>query len=453
MKIHAGWMWVVGTVCAIGAEPSAAPSFQNSRFDDDAAARQAALYYSPIGDAGTGYVAAGGQIRLRAESWKGFAFSDDNESDYLLSRLRAHVDVRACPGFRVYVEGISADAGDRDLPGGRRPADVDSADLLNAFADLSTTAGGADWTLRGGRQELSFGKQRLVSPLDWSNTRRTFDGARLTARSGDLRVDGFATRWVQVQKYEFNDGDSGRDFYGIYATRAFPDLRASADVYWLGLDRDTAKMAGVEGRERRDTFGTRLNGTCGKSGFDYDVEAGIQSGEIGDADVEAFFAAGQWGYRIPDCPVKSRAYVGYDYASGDNRPGDSTVKTFNQLFPLGHAHFGAADHVGRQNISAFSAGMTAEPFARTQTRLEAHWFERADTRDALYDAGGSVLRAGDAGRSREIGQEVDFTVDYRWNPRLLLQLGFSYLFAGDFIKESGDSDDVRFAYLTAQVTL
>jgi hypothetical protein len=30
-----------------------------------------------------------------------------------------------------------------------------------------------------GRQELLYGAQRLISPLDWANTRRTFEGGKL----------------------------------------------------------------------------------------------------------------------------------------------------------------------------------------------------------------------------------------------------------------------------------
>ena len=51
--------------------------------------------------------------------------------------------------FRVYVEGKSALATDRDLSGGRRPLDEDSLDLQNAFLDIHGALGqDASWTLR-----------------------------------------------------------------------------------------------------------------------------------------------------------------------------------------------------------------------------------------------------------------------------------------------------------------
>lgn len=445
---------LVGMVMAAGlawGAESPAPSFQNLRYNDDAVTREAAVLHTQLDVNEASAWSAGGQLRVRAEDWNNFAFASDNDDTFVLTRLRLHSDLRVCQGFRVYVEGISALATERDLPGGRRPLDEDSADLLNAFGDVSTSVGGLDLTLRAGRQELSYGKQRLISPLDWSNTRRTFDGVRLLSQAGDWKVDAFATRFVQVQQHEFNDGDSGRDFYGLYATRPVKPWKATVDAYALGLERDAAKFGTVSGPEDRYTLGARMGGTAG-GGVDYDVEGGYQFGEVGAADVAAWFLAAQAGFAPAACPLKSRWFVGYDLASGDDDPADNDVGTFNQLFPLGHAYFGGIDVVGRQNISDVSLGVSLAPLDKLTIRVEGHQFARAEETDALYDAGGNVVRAGDSGTSRDIGQEVDVVADYKLNLHLALQAGYSHFFAGDFIAQSGPDEDVDFGYLMAQYT-
>ena len=449
---------LIGAVAAgmsltVAAEERPQPAFQNTRYDDDLATRQAALYYMPLRLNDASELSVGGQIRVRGERWDNFGFTEANDDEFLLLRLRLHTDLRVCSGFRVFVEGIGAQATERDLPGGRRTVDADSADLLNAFGDLSTDIGEASLTLRGGRQELQYGKQRLVSPLDWANTRRTFDGVKFIAKSGDWRVDAFLARLVQVQKYAFNSGDSGRDLYGVYATRKIASWQGAADAYWLSLDRDDATFGAVTGEEKRETLGARLGGACGVSGVDYDLEGGCQFGDVAGADIRAFFFASQVGYKPPDFPMNPRLYMGYDYASGDDDPADGEVETFNQLFPLGHAYFGALDVVGRQNVTDISAGVTLAPLAKLSVKLEGHLFERADTHDALYDVGGNVTRAGDTGSSRDIGREINLITDYKWNARLLLQAGYGHFFAGDFIEESGASEDVDLAYVMAQYTL
>lgn len=436
---------------SVWAGDAPAPSFQNLRYTDDAASREAALIYRSLDLGESASLSLGGQLRLRLEDWNNFAFAAANDDSYLLSRLRLHGDLRLGKGFRVYVEGISALSTERDLPGGRRPLDEDSADLLNAFADLSTELGAVDLTLRAGRQELSYGKQRLISPLDWANTRRTFDGARLLTRAGDWKVDAFVTRWVQVEQHDFNDGDSGRDFYGVYATRPVAPWKATLDAYVLGLERDLAKFGAVSGDEDRLTIGSRLGGSAA-AGFDYDVEGGYQFGEVGSADVSAWFVASQLGYTVPDCPLKSRWFLGFDQASGDDDPSDGDVGTFNQLFPLGHAYFGGIDIVGRQNIQDLSCGVSLVPLDKLTVRVEGHQFARAENTDALYDAGGNVVRAGDAGSSHDIGREVDVVADYKVNIHVAVQAGYSHFFAGDFISQSGADEDIDFVYASAQHT-
>src|SRR5690606_12152179 len=119
---------------------------------------------------------------------------EDTTNDFLLTRLRLYSDWRANEYFRVYVEGITADETGNSLytP---RGIDVNYGDLLNALIDLSLTD---EFILRAGRQELLYGNQRLVSPLDWSNTRRTFEGIRGLYKSGDWAIDGFYTNLVPV---------------------------------------------------------------------------------------------------------------------------------------------------------------------------------------------------------------------------------------------------------------
>ena len=81
-----------------------------------------------------------------------------------------HADLRLGKKVRFFAEGKTALATDRTLPGGRRPLDVDEGDLQQAFVDVKTTLSDkSDMTFRFGRQELLFGKQRLVSPLPWGS--------------------------------------------------------------------------------------------------------------------------------------------------------------------------------------------------------------------------------------------------------------------------------------------
>ena len=451
--LRTGLILSVVAASALAAEQSAPkPVFQNIRSEDNPETRQASLYHTALPGAQGAELTVGGQARARGEAWKNFGFRPENDDEFGLIRLRLHGDLRVCPNFRLYAEGISATAHGRSLPpkGGKRPVDEDDLDLLNAFGDVSGTLGPVESTLRVGRQELQYGKQRLISPLDWVNTRRTFEGARLLNRYGDWKVDAFATRFVAVQKYEFNDGDSGQNFYGAYAARKAAAGVPGLDVYALGLDKESARFAASTNAlgEDRYTLGARTFGTCGATAWDYDLEGGYQFGSFGDDDISAWFAAAETGYSVPECPFKTRWSLGLDYASGDCDPDDGELNTFNQLYPLGHAYFGGIDAVGRQNIFDASLAVKGTLAKGLDSRIEFHNFWKAQEEDGLYDAAGNLSPAG-AGRDDGIGQELDVVVDYALDVHTKLSLGYGHFFAGDAIVTD---EDIDFGYASVQLT-
>jgi hypothetical protein len=101
--------------------------------------------------------------------------------------------------LRFYAEGIYADSEHESFAA--RGIDENYGDLLNLFVDLKFTD---RLTARVGRQELLFGAQRTVSPLDWANTRRTFEGVRLLYSTNEWSIDGFYTQFVPVVAHSFD---------------------------------------------------------------------------------------------------------------------------------------------------------------------------------------------------------------------------------------------------------
>ena len=408
------------------------------------------IKYVPLTSDENLWVSFGGRMRFRMENWSNFAFSDSNDDTFLLTRIFLHGDLHWGDRIRVFVEGKSAHSTDRNLPGGKRTLDVDAAELQQAFIDIRVpVADDVSFTFRPGRRELLKGKQRLVSPLPWGNTLRHWDGFSGILDTTHWNVEGFWTQFTPVQKYEFNDSDSGNLFFGIYGAGKIAAGRMELDLYWLGIDRNTATFNGTSGEEERQTLGGRLSGKI--SNFDYEIEGAYQLGEVGTGNINAFMIASQVGYRHTRWKGRPRFYLGFDYASGDDRKGGD-VETFNQLFPLGHAYLGFMDFVGRQNIIDFSHGVAIHPAKRMTFTVSGHKFWRADVNDALYNAGGSVVRAGALGSSRDVGYEVDLTTQYKFNRYLVGLLGYSHFFSGDFIAESGSGKDMDFIYVQGVFT-
>lgn len=400
-----------------------------------------------FGDEDQWRVTLGGHVRVRAERWENFGFDPSADDEFLLGRLLLNVDIRYAEAFRIFIEGKSAEMTDRDLSGGRRASDVDTLAVQNAYIDLYVHE---HITLRPGRQELVYGRQRLISSLDWANTRRTFDGAKAMWSGESWKADTFWVRPVPVRKYRYNKTDTDTDFYGVYATRPYPQCGLAMDLYALGLEQEIPGEEGAIVHERRYTVGMRVAGRPDEGAFDFDLEGGYQFGDFGAQDIRAYFLASEFGYRFADIAAAPRIHLGFDYASGDRASDDNKRGTFNQLYPLGHAYFGALDVVGRQNITAYSTGLTLDPRETLKLQLTLHHFRRASTDDALYNAGGQVVRAGDLGEKSEIGTELDVRVVCAVTPKTSAICGAGRLWAGDFIKESGLSKDITFLYLSLQ---
>jgi len=406
----------------------------------------------PLSDDGSTQITFGGHTRARFEAFNNFAFGAPavDSDEFLLWRAKLHADLRVGDSFRVFVEGKSALSTDRDLPGGNRTLDVDSFELQQAFVDLSFQLNNnTRLTIRPGRQELTFGKQRLVSPLPWGNTIRSWDGVSALLSTTNFKAHAFWTQFVPVRKYDFNTAEATRDFYGIYTTSTLGPV--GLDLYYLGFQNNGVVFNGSAGNEERHTVGGRLFGKFGDSDFDYDFEGAFQFGRVGAADVSAFMIGSQIGWKPSDAPWSPRFYVGFDYGSGDKSPGGD-VETFNQLFPLGHAFLGYIDIVGRQNIVDVSVGVKFSPAKKIAISLDGHFFYRAENTDALYNAGGGVVRAGGGSSSNDVGTELDLTVKWSVNRHLTTQVGYSHFFAGDFLNETGAGDDISFFYTQVIIT-
>ena len=404
------------------------------------------IKYVPLSDDGSFWVSFGGQARTRVEIWDDFGFGGSNDDTFLATRLRMHADLHAGEHVRFFVEGKSALATERDLPGGNRGLDRDELDLQQAFGDLTLPLGdGLAVTVRGGRQMLLLGKQRLVSPLDWSNSMRAWDGVMAILTCKAWKIHGFWTQFVPVQKYDFNDVNDDEQFYGIYATGPVGATPVALDVYWLARERDAID-------DDRHTIGGRVHGKVGTTGLDYDVEGAYQTGERGDLDVSAFMVGSEVGYSIGNCPARPRLWAGFDYASGDRRADDGDLQTFDQLYPLGHAYLGFIDVVGRQNVIDLNTGVTFVPCKKITVRLAGHIFWRAEEHDALYNAGGGVVRMAGTSTDREIGSEIDLLLKYAISRHLVAIGGYSHFFPDEFVSETGADSGIDFTYFILQYT-
>src|SRR3989442_598964 len=400
------------------------------------------------------WLTIGGQARERGEYFRQYLFgnSEPKQSDgYLLSRYRLSADLHLTRYFRMFAEGRSAFALDRDLAGGRTTSYVDEVDLINGFADVMIPLGQqASVTLRGGRQELIFGSQRLVGPGDFTQVPRAFEGGAAIGQIAGWTITPFWAQPVVVDKYRFNQSTSDQELFGGFGTGPLHVVAVNLDLYWLDANNKTATFNGTVGREHRHPLGGGVWGKIGATGLDFEVEGAAQFGTVGRGDIAAFMTTGVLGYTLPVASLSPRVYVEFDYASGDDRPGRD-VGTCNQLYPNAHSFLGYIDYIGRQNLISPNAGITISPIQGLTLSLQQYFFWRASDRDAVYNKSGGVLRAGTS-RDRYVGAETDVYATYNFTRHTLGYAGYSRFFTGEFLDKTGKDKDSDFYYVAIQYT-
>jgi hypothetical protein len=364
-------------------------------------------------------------------------------NDYDLNRLSVYGDLWYRDIFRIFAEYQGAwSSAQTPAP---LPFDQQKAGIENLFADVKVAELWGDPAyVRIGRQELLFGSQRLVSPLDWVNTRRTFQGVRAFEHTSDWDFDVW---WAQPvipilnraartdEPNEFNSVDDHQNFVGAWATYR-PKKGQEIDLYYLYLDdTNIYTQAGIpQGNFHRHTFGGRYSGNQGN--FLFDQEAAFQFGDQYSRNVIAGMNTTGIGWNFNETVWNPTVWAYFDYASGGN-PTRGTDHTFSPLFPFGHYYLGWIDLVGRQNIFDLNFHLWMYPTKWLTTWIQFHSFWLANARDALYNKSDVPYRFDPTGRSgTHVGEELDYVFNFHLSKHADILTGYSYLYGGEFLKNT-----------------
>ncbi|MGV3483277.1 MAG: alginate export family protein [Planctomycetaceae bacterium] len=379
----------------------------------------------------------GGEIRVRyhdEENMRGLGLTGLDD-EFWLTRLRLFANYRANDWLRVYGEFIYADSGGEFF--NNRNIEENRGDAQNLFVDVTLLQDGDSKLIgRVGRQELIYGNQRLISPLDWANTRRTFDGYKLIYSGANWDIDGFFVNPVNrllTNEDRWDSADDETDFYGIYSTRKGLDI-GTLDFYYLGLDYQ------VPGASYH-TLGSRWAG--GHGSWLYEMEKGFQFGENGDgSDHSASYFTAGLGRKLDLCvggnSWQPTVWGWYDYASGEDtfaesgRFGDG----FDHLFPLGHKYLGFMDLFGRRNIQDFNAQLITPVLGDRVSLLVWYHYLLLDELTTPYNINLSPFNTTTAAADRELGHEIDLLLNFAIDARNSALLGYSFFDTGDYFDQT-----------------
>lgn len=398
--------------------------------------------FIPIDEHAFIHLTVGNEVRLRHEHYWNNVFSVKPTEGYLWFRELPYADLHIGPSFRIFGQLMAAYAARSRLT--KSGVDETGVELVQGFADWRLPAPGGTVTLRGGRQVMSYGDERLISSRYGPNVLRSFDGGLARWETADWRVDAFFQGPVRNSLHAFNDvTDGSRRVWSLYATRRLPEISpASAlDLFYIGYRNDDAEFDQGRGREMRHTLGTRFAGVSG--GWKWDVEAHLQFGTFAGGDIRAWSVATDVRYTFTEPFLRPYFELRANVISGDKDPNDRTLGTFNALFPRGK-YFGEIGLIGPTNLINLHPIMGIDLGSGWTLSGATVFYWRESLGDGVYGVPGNVLRSADNSRSRFIGTQADIVLGWQATRNLSFEVSYSMFAPGRFIKDTGPSEVIHF---------
>lgn len=410
------------------------------------------IKYVPLSGNGKTYLSFGADFRYQYFYIKNEDFGDEpkDKDGYTLNRLLVHGDLHVGKSFRTFLQLQSSGAGGKPSTS---PVDDNPLELHQAFVDFSTPSSASlHLTLRAGRQELTYGSQRLVSVREGPNNRQSFDGIKVMSGWKNTQSDFFFSHYVAARKGIFDDKLLNKNslFWGNYWTFKQVPVIGGIDLYYLGLQRKEAAFDNVKGKETRHSIGTRLFGNAGN--LDYDVEGVYQFGDIDGSKISAWTASLNTNYQFKGSLFEPELGIKTELISGDKGIDDNKVETFNPLFPRG-AYFGLAAVIGPANLFDVHPSASLNLSPKVALNFDVDFFWRYSIYDGIYGPNTALIYSGKSTTERHIGNQFSTDLVFKPNPFIYVRAEFTWLNAGSYLKQVSTGKDIYFTGITTQLKL
>ena len=369
-----------------------------------------------------------GQLRFRSEGFDRTLQSKPTQWDHL-QRIRIGLTVPVADRIQAFVQ-----LQDARVWGAERTtaSDLHFVDLHQGYADLTDDCAQGTMRLRVGRQELSYGDERIVGALGWSNVGRSFDGVQARWSRGRYTGDMVAARLADGSEISGQNDDLFLTYHRVTNTagdrglEAYAMYRASPGIAFETL------------------LGERHFGSRGR--IRIEEEFAYQFGRRAGVDLRAFLFTGQVYVNVAPQWTLGGAC---DVLSGDD-PGDEELQAFDtrRIFQTGHKFYGLMDIA--ENLAG-NAGLI-DPWAVIlgpgmrggSSRLEAHFFQVANSDVPQgFDIAHAPLGVGQGA----LGTEIDVISTLPVRAQTALEAGLALFMPGSRLESAGQPDNGYWGYL------
>jgi hypothetical protein len=384
------------------------------------------------------------ELRLRYEYDDQFSvkgYEPGTFDRFLLERIRLNLDFRFGAGVRFFLQVqdphvFGTRFAEKDFKESNPFEDI--LDIRQAFVEW-LRIGGTPFGLRAGRQQVSYGDQRVFGPGNWGNTGRyAWDALMLKVDTERFWADFWAGRYLRFRPELWPNRSVGDPTYYV-AYAGWKRLPLRLDFFYALMHDSSGQVQGESGPGDawRHSLGFQLEGEASKSLL-YGLTFVLQLGRHGQDEVRAFGLSAEIGARLP-IPWQPRIIGKLTWGSGDADPHDGVNGTFDNLLGGRDIYFyGYLNLFAWANLRDHELDLHFDPHRTLEVKLEYHYFTLDEARDAWYTAGIKPFRRDPAGASGVVlGHEIDVRLLWRPHRSVELMPAFGRFFPGAFVSRTG----------------
>jgi hypothetical protein len=384
----------------------------------------------------------GGEIRLRMEDFTNRNWVDEDETFYS-HRMALHSNLNVNKYIRFFGElyhgWVSLEQ--------QEFAQSDQLDWHQGFLEIKIPIEKQQLSLRFGRQEMSFGATRLIGIREGPNIRRSFDLGRAIFQTPRSKTELFYGKEVQPQFRIFdnnfslfNDNAQNPRLWGIYSQFALKNDFGKMEVYYLGFETPQSFFNDATGEDIRHTIGSRRFGKLGNK-LRYNTELMFQIGETEGKNAMGWAFETDWHYHFNNKNWQPELGLKLDVISGDETYGDDRIQTFNPMF-TNPGYFSLAGIIAPVNLIEFHPSISIRPIEQLQVYLEWASFFRYSIDDGVYAPARFLMIEGQQSNERFIGNQLGCKIAYELDRHFSFDFDFSYFITGNFLKDTGNRQNM-----------
>jgi len=386
----------------------------------------------------------GANLRLRHEYQSGFdvrRYAPGTSDQFLLTRIMLDINLRFDTDRRLFIQFRDAHA-----PGSRLEREdftksnpmEDIWDVRQAYFEWQKI-GTSHLDIKVGRQQISYGDQRIFGAGLWGNTGRyTWDAALLHFDTSRAWFDAWAGRPIENHPELWPNREFNAPIAFVLYGGA-KGLPCRLDVFYAGKYDNQLRTQGESGQGKllSHSIGFQLQKQANEW-IDYGGSFIGQIGRYGADTIRAFGVNSYIGVTLPR-KWHPRLAGQFTWGSGDHHPADGIHGTFDGVFGGADINFyGDLNLFFWANLRDYEWDFQLQPSKAAKIMFEHHYFTLDQTGDAWYTTGMAALRRDTAGMSgKALGHEIDLRFSWQPTKRLEILAGWGRFFPGNFVKATG----------------